>query len=84
MNYKIGQTRVEVMQVNDRGQTDCIHRGVVVGVRDNWVRVYNPDSADRGGEVSPLFSQWYAIKAPRVFCKNVGELKTPLVLPANL
>jgi hypothetical protein len=83
-NYKIGLTKVVVIQNDERGQSRAIHRGIVIGVRDNWLRVYNPESVERGGDVNATVAQWFAINAPRVRCEIVGENKTPIVLPLDI
>lgn len=83
-NYKIGQTRVAVYQTDERGQTRRIHSGIVIGVRDNWLRVFNPDLVEKGGDLSPQMAQWFAIKSPRSRCELAGELKIPLQLPNDI
>ena len=48
VNYKIGQTKVAVYQTDERGQTKRIHSGIVIAERENWLRVYNPESPEKG------------------------------------
>lgn len=84
MNVKIGQTKVNVIQMDERGQSRQIHRGIVISANDSFLRVFNPDSFDKGGDVTPQAAQWYAINAPRCRCELAGELKQPMVLPADI
>ena len=52
-SYKVGQTQVEIYQANERGQFSMTHRGIIVGVRDNWLRVFNPAGAEKNGDIVP-------------------------------
>ena len=84
MNIAIGKTKVNVFQRDERGQTRKIHTGVVVAANDSFLRVFNPDSFDKGGDVTPQASQWYAVNAARSYCELAGELKSPMSLPADV
>lgn len=83
-NYKIGQTKVKVYQTDERGQTSMVHHGIVIGVNSSFLRVFNPDSVDRGGDVSPQVAQWFAINSPRCRCELNGETKVAIKLPADI
>jgi hypothetical protein len=48
------------------------------------VRVFNPDGQDRGGDVVPQASQWFAVNAPRSYCEFNGELRQPMIIPAGI
>jgi hypothetical protein len=84
MNVKIGQTKVNVFRVNDGGQAQQIHRGIVVAANNSFLRVYNPEGFDKGGDVVPQASQWYAIRSARIYCELAGELRVPMTLPADI
>jgi hypothetical protein len=84
VTYTIGKTKVNVIKTDERGQSGRIHTGIVVGQTNSFLRVFNPDVVERGGEISPLNSQWYAINAPKCRCEVVGELKEALKLPADI
>lgn len=84
MNIKLGQTRVNVFQRNERGELRKIHSGVVIKANDSFLRVFSPEPFDKGGDVTPHAAQWYAINAPSSYCQVVGETKTPIPLPADI
>jgi hypothetical protein len=83
-NIKLGQTKVSVFQKNEKGQTQNVHRGIVIAANDSFVRVFNPDGQDRGGDVIPQASQWFAVNAPRSYCEFNGELRQPMIIPAGI
>lgn len=84
MKVKIGQTKVSVFQTDERGNSTKIHSGIVIGINDSFVRVFNPEPFDKGGDVTPHAAQWYAINAPRTRCEVTGELKQKMPLPADI
>ena len=83
-NIKVGQTKVNVFQRNEKGQTEHIHRGIVVAANDSFVRVFNQDGADKGGDIVPQASQWFAINASRCYIELAGELRQPMAIPAGI
>lgn len=85
--YKNGQTKVVVFK-KENGVTTSLHKGIVVAQTNSFLRVFNPDKPNndngKGGDGNVQNAQWYAINSPIVSCNVVGELRVPLVLPADL
>jgi len=82
--FVVGRTLVRVMKVTDDGKTINAFNGVVVSVGDKFLRVYNFDRPDKGGEASIFASQFYPITSPRMWLEKAGELKVPIFIPADL
>jgi hypothetical protein len=73
-----GRTEVRVMRKNINEQTrresvDQIHEGIVVQNLGAFVRVFNPMSPEKGGDVSQVNAEIFPVTSKRCWIEPVGE-----------
>lgn len=61
-----------------------LHEGIVVQDCHSFVRVFNPVSPDKGGDLLPETSELFALNSARVWCEVVSERSTPFPIPPAL
>lgn len=74
--------RVEVNEQTGRESTRKAHEGVVLQDLGSFVRVFNPEPPNKGGDVSPEVAEIFPVRSPRCWIEVIGELKNPLPIPA--
>jgi hypothetical protein len=87
---QVGVTIVRVMRktiVDEQARKetiDKIHEGIVVQDLGSSVRVFNPLSQDKGGDVAPETAELFALQSKLVWCEYVGDRRTSFPIPVTL
>lgn len=89
LNIVVGKTLVRVMRktVDDmtgKEKVDQIHEGIVVQHFGSSVRVFNPNSQDKGGDVSPESAEVFSLDGKLLWCELTGERATAFPIPPTL
>ena len=94
LEYEIGKTTVKVFrkdvdQRTGRETVKLIHEGIVLGMNKDrnhvplMVRVFNPAPIDKGGDISPEFSQLFPVNAANCWCEISGNKKIAVPAPVR-
>jgi len=88
-DIRVGKTCVQVMKrhIDERTKKEKIiklHEGIVVQNFGPFVRVFNPVSPDRGGDLSPEMSQCFPLQSKCIWCEIISQRETAIPIPPLL